>query len=158
MNYYEFYNTKDRPDLASYVFDLIKDLGQHGDRAVTQGHPQSIISFMYDIDGIMYFYRRLLTGFSGNSRELNIRLKGLFTPEEDVSAIIVLYAVIYALYQRLQEKELYELIPEMIKLNKRIQRVIKKFYPDADKKYFLSPHPDYFANLVNEEYSLLKIA
>lgn len=156
-NYYEYYASKDSPDLAEEIYSLLKYTGGYGDMAVSRGETQGMIDFMYDIDWIMYLYCRMLTGFLHDNYVFDVRIRMTFNEKRNAASVLVLYSVIYVLYARLIEKELYELIPAMAKINSKLSNTLRGIYPDANEQYFQFGDMDYFKHLLANESKRLGI-
>ena len=151
-NLYQFYKEKNRDDLASYAFEMIKGLGSFGQDAFNKGHSQEVVKKMYEIDSIMFFYLHRIMGFASNNKGLNITLRNFCKECNGEPSIGLLYSAICKVFYMLKEKELYEVIVNVIEVNKKMQKVIQQCLPTVSSKYFKSPQPEYFVQLIFEKY------
>ena len=152
-NLYQFYKEKNRDDLASYAFEMIKGINSFGQDAFYGGHSPEVVEAMHEVDSVMFFYIRRIMGFAPNNRGLNIALRNFCKEYNDEVSVGLLFSAIYTVYCMLKKRELYEAITNMIEVNGKTQKVIHQCLPTLDSKYLKSPQPEYYAGLIIEKYN-----
>ncbi len=138
-NYTKYYRSIGRPDLSRKAFDIATKFRNNGWDAKEAGASQESVTILNYVDIITQDYGFLLIGLSRDARCLNRDLRFFLKSRPSSFAVAAIYLGLYQLYEDLLKAELYEMIPPMENMNKKLFKVIRKCIPDIDPVYFRSP-------------------
>lgn len=150
LNFCEIYRSKDREDLASQAFEITTKFGNYGRNARNKGASDDVVNISYDLDVLIYDYGFRILGINKSATRLNRSVRNFLKPYPSETSVSMIYIGITCLYHKIIAAELFEMIPIIIEVNRKLLKVIQQCVPNVARFYFSSPHPGYLEGIAKK--------